>query len=226
MTLIKELPEFERPREKMRFMGAKRLSNSELLAILLGSGTRNMSATALADSILSMDKGGLAYLAECLPEELAALRGMGMAKSCKIAAAVELGKRIATAPRRKKVDIGRPDDISALFMEEMRYLKNECFRILLLNIKNEIISIEEVTEGNINTSVIDPREVFRPAIKKGAAYILMVHNHPSGNPTPSTADVDVTLRLCESGELLGIRVLDHIVIGNGVYVSMRREDLI
>lgn len=226
MTSIKELPELERPREKMKFLGVDKLSNSELLAVLLRTGAREVSAMALADSILSMDKGGLAYLAECAPEELAAIHGIGAAKSCQIIAAVELGKRIATAPRQKAVDISFPDDIAKLFMEDMRYLRNECFKMLLLNIKNEIVAIEEVTEGNINTSVIDPREVFRPAIKKGAAYIVMVHNHPSGNPTPSDADVEVTKRICEAGDLLGIRVLDHIVIGNGVYVSMRREALI
>jgi DNA repair protein RadC len=226
MTLIKEMPELERPREKLRFLGVSKLSNTELLAVLLGTGTRNQSATALADRILSMAPDGIGYLSECSPEELARISGVGLAKSCRITAAVELGKRLATSPRNKHVRIGSPQEVAELFIEGMRHLKQECFRILLLNVKSEIMAIEEISVGNINTSTADPREVFRSAIKRGAASLVLAHNHPSGNPEPSDADVEATKRLIAAGDLLGIKVIDHIVIGDGTFSSMRQKHLI
>ncbi|MDR1245779.1 MAG: DNA repair protein RadC [Clostridiales Family XIII bacterium] len=226
MTLIKEMPELERPREKMRLLGAGKLSNSELLAVLLGTGTRAQSATALAGRILSMTPDGIAYLSECTLEELARVSGVGDAKACRIAAAVELGRRLATNPKDKRIRIASPQEVAELFIEAMRHLKQECFRVLLLNIKNEIMAIEEVSIGNINSSVADPREVFRPAVRRGSASVILAHNHPSGNPEPSDADIEATKRLALAGELLGIKVIDHIVIGDGNYVSMRQDNLI
>jgi DNA repair protein RadC len=217
------MPEAERPREKMRMFGVERLSNSELLAVLIGTGTRNVSATAVAENILSMDQDGLAHLSGCTVEELAAINGVGTAKSSQIVAAVELGRRIATRPKKKLVYIGSPKEIADLFMEDMRHLRKECLKILFLNIKNEIMALEGITIGNINTSIIDPREVFRPAIKRGAASVVLAHNHPSGNPEPSESDISMTKRLMEAGELLGVLVLDHIIIGDGVFVSLRNE---
>jgi DNA repair protein RadC len=226
MTLIKELPADERPREKMRRLGAGRLSNAELLAILLGTGARARSATDLANSVISMDEGGIHYLSECTPEELAEIEGIGAAKSCQIVAAVELGKRLAAKPGRRRVRVGRPDDAVSLFLEDMRYLKQERFKVLLLNIKNEIMGIEEVSIGSINMSLVDPREVFRLAVKRGAASVVLAHNHPSGNPEPSDADIEFTKRLMEAGDVLGVKVVDHLVIGDGVYCSMRRKRMI
>jgi DNA repair protein RadC len=226
MTLIKEMPELERPRERMSLMGAGKLSNAELLAILLGTGTRSQSATALADSILSMTPDGICSLSECTIEDLARVSGVGVAKACRIAAAVELGKRLATSPKNKRVHISSPGEVAGLFVEDMRRLKQECFRVLLLNVKNEIVAIEEVSVGNINSSIADPREVFRPAIRRGSASVILAHNHPSGNPEPSSADIEATKRLAAAGELLGIKVIDHIVVGDGTYVSMRQDNLI
>jgi DNA repair protein RadC len=226
MTLIKEMPALERPRERMRLVGANRLSNSELLAVLLGTGTRAKSATALADCIISMTPDGIAYLTECTIEELARISGVGAAKACRIAAAVELGKRLATNPKDRRVHINSPQDVAELFVEDMRYLKQECFRVLLLNIKNEIVAIEEVSVGNINSSVADPREVFRPAVRRGSAAVILAHNHPSGNPEPSDADIEATQRLSAAGDILGIKVIDHIVIGDGTFISMRQGDLL
>jgi DNA repair protein RadC len=226
MTLIKEMPELERPRERMMFMGAGKLSNAELLAIMLGTGTRSQSATALADRILSVTQGGIDGLTECTVEELARISGVGVAKACRIAAAVELGKRLATSPKNRRVHVSSPSEVAGLFVEDMRRLKQECFRVLLLNVKNEIMAIEEVSVGNINSSVADPREVFRPAIRRGSASVILAHNHPSGNPEPSGADIEATKRLIDAGDLLGVKVIDHIVIGDGTYVSMRQEDLI
>ena len=225
-ALIKELPSEERPREKLVKNGAGVLSNAELLAILIGTGTREMSAVMLANRILAMEKEGLSYLAGCLPEELSDIPGMGMAKSCQIIAAIELGKRIATKPKGKKINIKSPEEVASLFLEEMRYLKKEYFKILLLNTKNEIIMIETISVGSLNSSVVHPREVFCTAIKKSACSVIAVHNHPSGNPSPSQNDIDVTHRLAEAGELLGIKLLDHLIIGDGTYLSLKEKMLL
>jgi DNA repair protein RadC len=166
MTLIKEMPELERPREKMMLLGAHSLSNSELLAALIGTGTRSLSATDLADRILSMTPEGIGSLSECTPEELARLSGVGFAKACRIIAAVELGRRLATSPKNKRVHVTSPQAVAELFIEGMRHLKQECFRIVLLNIKNEIVSMEEISIGNLNSSLAEPREVFRSAVDR------------------------------------------------------------
>ena len=225
--MIKELPSEERPREKLIQYGADTLSNTELLAILIRSGTREGSAIMLANRILALEEEeGISYLTNCLPEELSGIPGMGMAKACQIIAAIELGKRVATKPRRKRINIKSPDEVASLFIEEMRYLKKEYFKVLLLNTKNEIIMIESISVGSLNSSVVHPREVFCTAIKKSACSVIAVHNHPSGNPMPSQTDIDVTRRLAEAGELLGIKVLDHLIIGDGIYVSLKEKMLL
>ncbi|MEG1931109.1 MAG: DNA repair protein RadC [Anaerovorax sp.] len=225
-TMIRELPKEERPREKLINQGEGCLSNAELLAILIGSGTKEGSAIYLAQKILSLEKSGITYLTECSPQELCSIPGIGIAKATQIIAAIELGKRISTKPKEKKVQIGNPEMVASLFIETMRYLKKEMFKILLLNSKNEIITIEETSVGNLNSSVVHPREVFSVAIKKSAASIILVHNHPSGNTTPSQQDIDVTNRLVEAGTLLGIQVVDHLIIGDGKYLSFKEEMLI
>ncbi|MGI6747496.1 MAG: RadC family protein [Anaerovoracaceae bacterium] len=224
-AMIKELPSEERPREKLIKFGPGLLSNSELLAILIGSGTKRTSALMLANRILALEEEGISYLTYCQPDELAQIPGMGLAKSCQIIAAIELGKRIATKPKTKRVNINSPDEVANLFLEEMRYLKKEHFKVLLLNTKNEIIMIENISVGSLNSSVVHPREVFCTAIKKSACSIIAVHNHPSGNPAPSQADIDITKRLVEVGEILGIQLLDHLIIGDGTYISLKESML-
>ncbi|MBR0599494.1 RadC family protein [Sinanaerobacter chloroacetimidivorans] len=224
-TMIKELPFDERPREKLQRQGIGCLSNAELLAILIGSGTKDASAIVLANRILALEKNGISFLADCMPEELSHIPGIGMAKSCQIVAAIELGKRIATKPKEKKLNIKSPKDAATLFIEEMRYLKKEFFKVLLLNTKNEIIMIENISIGNLNSSMVHPREVFCTAVKKSAYSMIVVHNHPSGNPIPSQADIDITRRLVEAGEILGIKVLDHLIIGDGIYISLKEKNL-
>lgn len=226
MPLIKEMPSDERPRERMLSVGAGKLSNTELLAILIGTGTKEESAMRLAERILSGNDDGLHYLGSVVPEDLLGIPGVGAAKSCQIVAAVELGKRLSSLPRSKKTRVCMPEDIASLFMEDMRYLKKECFKILLLNTKNEIMSIEEISTGNINSSIVDPREVFNPAVRKSAGAIALVHNHPSGNPEPSDDDLKVTKRLEKAGELLDIKIVDHIIIGDGTYASFKRKKLL
>lgn len=224
--IIRELPTEERPREKMLSLGPSVVSNAELLAILIGTGTRNQSALELAALTLSSEEDGLGHLAGCTPEEICRISGMGLAKACRIIAAFELGKRLATRPKSKKILVNNPDAIANLFMEEMRYYKKEFFKVLLLNSKGEIISIEKASVGDLSSAIVHPREVFQAAIRRSASAVVFVHNHPSGNPEPSREDEEITCRLVEAGKILGIQVLDHIVIGDGVYISFRQRNLI
>ena len=223
---IRELPFEERPREKMIACGRGTLSNSELLAILLGTGTKEKSALRLAEEVLALEEKGILFLTECAPEELAKVKGVGAAKSCQILAAVELGKRVATKPREKRPQAGNPDAIASLFMEELRYYKKEVFNVLMINTKGEVIGIDRTFVGDLCSTVIHPREVFLSAVKRSAAAVAFAHNHPSGDPTPSEDDIVTTKKLVEAGKILGIQVWDHIVIGDGTYVSFREKQLI
>lgn len=224
-TSMKDLPEAERPREKLFINGPASLSNAELLAILLGSGTRSQSAVSLAERVLAADGSGILFLNDCTPEELCNIEGIGPAKSAALIASAELGRRLTTTPREKQANVSSPDDISKLFMQNMRYLKKECFKVLLLNVKNEIISIEDVSVGSLMSSDAHPREVFAAPLRRGAANVILVHNHPSGSSRPSQDDIDLTQRLSWAGDIMGIHVLDHIIIGDGEYTSMKRERL-
>ena len=221
---IKALPAEERPMEKGLFQGMDSLSNAELLALIINSGTKEQSAVALAEEIIGQGEG-VFRLHEMSPQELMEIRGIGRGKAARILAALELGKRVSARPPGKPVHVGSPEEIAGLFMEELRCLKQETFRILLLNAKGDIISIETISAGELTSTLVHPREVFRPAVKKSAAAMVLVHNHPSGDPQPSSEDVETTFRLQECGRLMGIRVLDHLVIGDGTYVSMVSEGL-
>lgn len=225
MTTIKMLPQEERPREKLLSSGTRKLSNAELLAILLSTGTRNESAIALAERILCHRTDGLRFLTDCTVEELCEIRGIGLAKASQLIAAVELGKRIALASKANNYRIKTPDDVGKLLMEDMRYLTKEYFNIILLNTKNEVISVENISIGSLNASIVHPREVFVRAIKRTSSAIILVHNHPSGDPTPSQEDINITRRLQEAGQLIGISVLDHVIIGNGTYISLKEKSL-
>lgn len=226
LLLMKEIPECERPRERLLRDGVTVLSNAELLAILIENGVQNHSAISLANQILAMEEEGIACLADCLPEELASLKGIGQAKACKIIAAIEVGKRIALAPKKERLRPGSPNQLAELFLQKMRGCKKEVFQIVLLNTPGEVISIEEISVGSLSKAIVHPREVFRIAVRKSAAHLVLVHNHPSGNPKPSQTDMDLTHRLMECGRLLGIEVLDHLVIGDGTFTSMKEQGLI
>jgi DNA repair protein RadC len=196
------------------------LSNTELLALLIYSGTKDKSAIALAEDVIGCSRG-IYHLREMTSEELMSIYGIGKGKAARILAALELGKRVSAKSAASAVNVSSPGDIAALFMEEMRYERKESFRIMLLNAKGDVISIETVSIGELTSTLVHPREVFRHAVKKSAAAVVLVHNHPSGDPTPSQEDLDTTLRLMECGRLMGIQVLDHLVIGDGKYVSIR-----
>ena len=223
---MKQMPESEKPREKLLRDGPESLSTVEVLAVLLGTGTRKKSVVDLAGELLAMDKRGLRYLAECSPEELKRISGMGNAKTCMLMAALELGKRLMCLPPEERVRIKCPEDIAQLFLERLRYEKKEHFKCLLINSRGEILEEHEVSVGDINSSVSHPREVFSPAVRRSAGSVAFIHNHPSGDPTPSAEDISTTRRLCEAGEILGILVMDHIIIGNGRSVSLRAEGVI
>ena len=173
-----------------------------------------------------MSSEGLRTLTDCTIEELMQIRGVGLAKASQVIAAVELGKRIALTTNVDNYKIQGPEDVGNLLMEEMRYLNKEMFNIILLNTKNNVISIENISVGSLNASIVHPREVFNIAIRRSSSAIILAHNHPSGDPKPSTEDINITKRLIEAGSIIGINVLDHIIIGDGVYFSMKEKEII
>ncbi len=224
--MLKELPRSELPREKILSRGVAGLSNAELVAVLLASGTRTESALALAARVLALQNGSLGRLVCCQPEEFQRIRGIGTAKSCMLVAAMELGRRIAACPAESRIRLDTPDKVADLFMEEMRFLNKEVFRVACLNVKNELIMKEDVSVGGLHSAAAHPREVFQNAIKKGANAVILIHNHPSGDPAPSSADQATTAQLVKAGSILGIQVLDHIVIGDGRYVSFKQKGIL
>lgn len=222
---LRDVPDEERPRERMMRYGAEALSHAELLAILLRTGTQRESAVHLAGRVLK-ECGTIRNLVDMGIQELTAIRGIGPAKALQIRAGIELGRRLARSRAGETVTVRRPQDAADYVMEELRYLKKEHFVCLFLNTKNHIIGRETLSVGTLNASLVHPREVFRAAIKMNSASIICAHNHPSGDPAPSPEDVTLTRRLAEAGELVGIDVLDHIVIGDGCYISLKEQGLL
>ena len=219
---IKDMNKDEMPREKMMSKGVKYLSNSELLAILIRTGNKKYNALELSSMIIKKSENGIRSLHEMSIDELCNIDGVGPSKATIKKAALELGNRVSNyIPEKYKIK--NPWDIYIYYMEEMRYMKKEVFKIVLLNTKNEIISDVDVSVGSLNSSIVHPREVFVEAIRKSANSMILIHNHPSGNPSPSDEDIRITERLMYSGEIIGIEVLDHIIIGDGEYYSMKEE---
>ena len=212
----------EFPREKMLKDGVKSLSNAELIAVLLRTGSRNKSVMELADELLKVDNEGIRFLKSASIEELCEIDGIGVSKASLIKVALELGVRIAES-EVVRYQVKNPWDIYKYYMESMRYLKEEIFKTVLLNTKNEIITDIDVSHGTLNSSLVHPREVFKNAIKKSANKIILIHNHPSGNVEPSTEDINITNRLIECGKIIGIEIIDHIIIGDGIYFSFKES---
>ena len=221
---MKDMPADLRPRERLWRYGPEYLSEIELVALLLGSGTGQASALELAAQMLSRFDG-LPGLAAATCRELAGVRGVGPARAALIQAAVQLGRRLANQPTRTRPVIKGPNDVVALMMEEMRGLDREHFRALLLNTKNQVLGVDRIAVGTLNESTVHPREIFKNAVKMSAAGVVLVHNHPSGDPTPSRNDREITKRLVRAGEIIGISVLDHVVIGDNSYVSLKASGL-
>ncbi|OFW78799.1 MAG: hypothetical protein A2201_04460 [Alicyclobacillus sp. RIFOXYA1_FULL_53_8] len=210
----------ESPRERLLRNGPSLLRNDELLAILMQSGNKQASVHELAARVLAQ-VGDLYGLLDVQVEELIQIPGIGVAKALQIAAAIELGRRVVRKPIDQKTQIRSADDAAEYVMDRMRHLKKEHFITLHLDTKHCVIGEEVVSVGSLDASIVHPREIFKLAVKRSASAILCVHNHPSGDPSPSPEDVAVTRRLCEAGKLLGIDVLDHIVVGDGRFVSLK-----
>lgn len=222
---IRELPAEERPRERLLHHGAAAVSTAELLAIQLRTGTQERSALGLAELLLSQF-GGLKGVACATAEELSRIKGVGPVKAIQIAAAVELGKRLALFASEDKPVIRCPQDVANLLMPELRDVKKEHLKSLLLDTKNGVMKICTVSVGILDSSLVHPREVFRDAIASASASIIVVHNHPSGDPTPSPEDKRITQRLAEAGQIIGIELLDHIILGDNRWVSLKERGLL
>ncbi len=222
---VKDMALEERPREKMLLSGAKNLSNAELLAILLRTGTKRRNAIELANDIINKDSQGIRYLQDMSIEELCKIEGIGLSKATQIKAALELGLRISSY-RPNKYKVKNPWDIYKYYMEGLRYKQNEVFKVVLLNTKNEIITDIDVSVGTLNSSLVHPREVFKEAIRRSSNKMILIHNHPSGSVEPSNEDKNITDRLIKCGELIGIEVIDHIIIGDGLYFSFKENMII
>ncbi len=214
----------ERPRERLALAGAESLNNAELLAILLRTGCRGENAVRLGERLL-IQQGGLAGLLRMSYADLRKVKGIGAAKAAQLKAATELGRRIAAASPAERPIINSPTDAASVVMYEMRALDQEVVKVLLLDTRNRLLGVVEVYRGSLNTSMIRVGELFREAIKQNAASIIVAHNHPSGDPSPSPDDVAITRLMVEAGRLLDIEVHDHLIIGQNRFVSLKERGL-
>lgn len=222
--MIKDMPATERPRERLRDYGPGALSTAELLAIVLRTGIEGQSVVNMATALLSK-VGGLSGLARASLVELQEQKGVGPAKASDLKAALELGRRLAAAQPEEKATVSSPQDVMNILGAEMSHLEQEQLRVVLLDTRNHVLAIRTVYSGNVNTSLIRVGEVFRDGVRQNAVAIVVVHNHPSGDPTPSSEDVSITRQLVEAGKLLNIDVLDHVIIGGGRCVSLKERRL-
>jgi DNA repair protein RadC len=221
--MIRDLPVDLRPRERMVYAGPNALSDAELLAIILRVGIGGENVIRMAERLLTK-YGSIAGLAQASLDELANQRGMGQAKATQIKAALELGKRLAASPTGRP-QVRSPGDVANLLMMEMGLLEQEHLRTVLLDTKNYVMRVTNVYIGSLNSAAVRVGEIFREAIRSNSASIIVVHNHPSGDPTPSPEDVRVTEMIVDAGKLLDIEVLDHLVIGRNTYVSLKERKL-
>lgn len=221
-TKITELPKYERPYEKLEIYGEKELSNSELLAILIESGTKEESSIQLAQKVLALCKESLEnelrFLQNISIEELKKIKGIGRVKAIRLKATFELAKRMLQ-PVAEDIFVYSSSDVAKIFMEELMYEKREIVKLIILNNKNKILRIQNISLGGTNYAVIEPKEVLAEPIKMNANKIILLHNHPSGNATPSNEDYEVSKRISLCAEMFGIEFIDHIVIGDGEYRS-------
>lgn len=221
---VKQMPGEDRPREKLQLVGAQALTDSELLAIILRVGIQGENVIALAQRLLG-DYGGLTGLLRLPFDELKEVRGMGEAKASQLKAALEMGRRLLLAQPEDRLQVRAPGDLANILTLEMASLEQEQLKLISLNTKNQVIKMQTVYRGTVNSSQLRVAEVFREAMRANATSIIVAHNHPSGDPTPSMEDVRVTESLVEAGKLLEIDLLDHLVIGHQRWVSMREQGL-
>ena len=219
---IHDVHEADRPRERLIRQGAKSLSNQELIAILLGTGTKRESVLTVANRVLiNFEK--LHNLKYATLEEMTEIKGIGEAKAVLLLAAIELGRRLASKDLEERFTIRSPEDAATFLMQDMTSLQQEHFVCLFLNVKNQVLHKQTIFVGSLNASIVHPREIFREAVKRSAASIICSHNHPSGIPTPSPEDIDVTTRLYEAGKIVGVDLIDHVIIGDHQFISMKEK---
>lgn len=229
---MKEMPISERPYEKLEMYGAENLTNSELLAIIIKTGTKEDTAVGLAQKILKLNettsKDDLSFLNDISITDYMKIKGIGKVKALQLLAVSELARRINKPINKQSIKINNSNDVAKLLMNELRYEKREKVKLILLNSKNIILKIKDISYGGTNFAMIEPKEILNEAIKIGAPKMILVHNHPSGDVTPSKADFNMTDKIYEASELLGIQFLDHIIIGNNRFESIfgAKEELL
>ena len=225
---IKDLPPSEQPYEKCQKYGPTILTDSELLAVILKTGRENLSATELASQILDLNgnRYGINILNHLSFKELINIRGIGPVKAVQLLSIAEISKRMAEDVRREGISFASADQIAGFYMEKMRHLEREQTRILYLDTRMKLISDVVLFEGTVALSLMEPREILREALKVDAVYFVMLHNHPSGDPTPSDQDIKTTKRVRQAADQVGIRLRDHIVIGDRKFVSFRANELL
>lgn len=224
---IKDMPAHERPQEKLLYNGVDNLSTAELVALIIRTGNGSKSAVQLAEDVISYASSESGSLGSIDARELTAIDGIGVTKACSIVASIELARRISaqdTNPSRDRITSS--EDVAKILHKELQHEKREHLVSFLLNAKGDVESRSTISIGELSATTIHPREVLSPAIRKSAAGIILAHNHPSGDPTPSREDIEATIRIAEAAELVGIRLVDHVIIGNGDYVSLRHEGVI
>ncbi|MGL5150257.1 MAG: RadC family protein [Clostridium sp.] len=222
---MKEVPDELRPQEKLFNYGADSLSEYELLAIILRTGIPGENILSLTQRLL-LEVDGVDGLLNATENDIRNIKGFGKVKTAQILAIVELFQRFKKLKIGDEVTISSPKSVAELLTNEMAYIKQEKFRVLLLNTKNKVVAIRDVFIGSLDTAIVHPREVFKEALKFSASRIVICHNHPSGDPTPSKEDINITNRLRECGTLMGIELLDHIVVAKNGYFSMKEKGLI
>lgn len=225
---MKNLPEDLQPYEKVKKYGVQSLTDTELLSVLLRSGTKGCNCLELAREIMTGTDGSLSLLNlhHLTYEQLTAIKGIGSVKAVQILCLSRIAKRLAKAQAGQRLELSSPSTIAEYFMEEMRHATQEYTKLLLLDTKSRLISQLDVNKGTVNASLISPRELLIEALKRQAVSMILLHNHPSGDPTPSEADISLTKRLVSAGELVGVPLLDHIIIGNNCYMSFMQECLL
>ncbi|WLF69968.1 RadC family protein [Clostridium septicum] len=223
---ISDIPKDERPIEKLLLMGPEFLSNAELLAIILRTGTKGENVISLSTRLLS-EFEGLDGLFNSNIKDMTSIKGIKDTKASQLIAMIELSKRFNTLRTCKKdIKITSPKDVASLLMNEMINLKQEVLKLVMLDTKNKIIGNKDVFKGTLNSSIVHPREIYSEAIKRNSANIIVCHNHPSGDPEPSKEDINITMRLKECGKIMGIDLLDHIIIGNNQFISLKEKGII
>mgnify|MGYP006280045375 CR=1 FL=1 len=224
VTAVREMPEEDRPRERLARLGAEALRDAELVAVLFRTGTNRAGAVEVAERVLR-EFGNLRRLSNASLEEIQRVHGVGKVKAIELKAALELGKRLAAYRRKNTVKVRGPQDVAEKLMLKFKEYETERFVSVLLNTKNEIVKEVDISRGGIDGTLANPRDVFRAAVREGAAAVIVAHNHPSGDPEPSRMDIELTERLSKAAELLGIPLHDHVILGDERYVSMKERQL-